>query len=346
MSNNEALAVLDRHVDLLRWLRTDSARIAIGDYLMSQMEKRTPFSKVYADSSLDSVSAEYCRMLSSELDESETYWVTAEMTQLIEASWASLDRRALGMHELPADRGFVEFAKPISVPQDRDHADEPDLWPRFDAISWSHINHVRAYEADGAANEHPGVLITYWESIPHAAEDTVKWEVNHGYDVRDVMRNLRAATGPTPYLPVHVTAWAFDLRWDDRASDTRPDWGIDLAGVMQRQALRTLWLMLKQELPAVTRLRPPRAQARRLGRSLATVPEVNVIDLRRRRRVAEQHEPGEGIEWSHRWIVNSHVRNQWYPSEGVHRQIFILAYEKGPEDKPLVVKDRVYRLVR
>jgi hypothetical protein len=52
-----------------------------------------------------------------------------------------------------------------------------------------------------------------------------------------------------------------------------------------------------------------------------------------------------GREWSHRWVVRGHWREQWYPSEGVHRLIWIEAFVKGPEDRPLIIKDTVFSVV-
>jgi hypothetical protein len=63
----------------------------------------------------------------------------------------------------------------------------------------------------------------------------------------------------------------------------------------------------------------------------------------RLRREAGDEPPGEEngeANYSHRFIVSGHWRNQWYPSEKLHRQIWISPYVKGPEDKPLIVRPR------
>jgi hypothetical protein len=61
--------------------------------------------------------------------------------------------------------------------------------------------------------------------------------------------------------------------------------------------------------------------------------DVKVIQLRR-----AEHESGaideRSIEWSCRWIVNGHWRNQPY-KDGAHKLIYIMPYVKGPDDKPL-----------
>jgi hypothetical protein len=60
-----------------------------------------------------------------------------------------------------------------------------------------------------------------------------------------------------------------------------------------------------------------------------------------------RQEPESEANYSHRFIVSGHWRNQWYASGQVHRQIWISPYVKGPEDQPLVVRPRrVFSLVR
>jgi len=53
------------------------------------------------------------------------------------------------------------------------------------------------------------------------------------------------------------------------------------------------------------------------------------------------------VEWSCRWIVHGHWRNQWCPSLGRHQPIYILPHIKGPDDKPLKVDSgRLFAVIR
>lgn len=67
------------------------------------------------------------------------------------------------------------------------------------------------------------------------------------------------------------------------------------------------------------------------------VSEIKVIELRRTER---QSSPsggggdGEAREWSCRWIVSGHWRNQPYKN-GERKLIYIMPFVKGPSDKPL-----------
>jgi hypothetical protein len=44
--------------------------------------------------------------------------------------------------------------------------------------------------------------------------------------------------------------------------------------------------------------------------------------------------------------VRGHWRNQWYPSMQAHRPKYIPEHIKGPEDKPLIVHDKLFSVDR
>jgi len=85
---------------------------------------------------------------------------------------------------------------------------------------------------------------------------------------------------------------------------------------------------------------------------LQTPPgDVKVIQLRRLDVQSGPRGPApagvDPIEWSCRWVVNGHWRNQYYPGVAEHRLIYILPFVKGPADKPLKVpKSTVFTVTR
>jgi hypothetical protein len=117
--------------------------------------------------------------------------------------------------------------------------------------------------------------------------------------------------------------------------------------------LHALWLLLNQTIAVqedehVERPALKRAKRRNL------IPKVTVIKMRR-----SEHPPhikGDSlIDWQYRWIVRSHwawricgadhpgaqpYKGGWAVRKWIH------FYEKGPEDKPLVVTDKVISLER
>lgn len=74
--------------------------------------------------------------------------------------------------------------------------------------------------------------------------------------------------------------------------------------------------------------------------------DVKVIQLRRAESEHTERTAGsDQVDWSCRWIVNGHWRNQPYKDD--HKLIYIMPFVKGPEDKPLRVPTHtVYQVNR
>ena len=106
-----------------------------------------------------------------------------------------------------------------------------------------------------------------------------------------------------------------------------------------------LFLLLNQTLVS-TREEIPERAARRRARKMKVPDRVTVIALRRH----ENHQRYEGetdVEWQHRWVVRGHWR--WQPHGEGRKQrtrIYIAPHIKGPDDKPLIITDKVYDLRR
>ena len=101
-------------------------------------------------------------------------------------------------------------------------------------------------------------------------------------------------------------------------------------------------VLMNQRLTRLSDFRTDRAGRKRAQSALAIdhePPLIKTVLLRRVDYVGGKREPGEAgtVNWSHRWLVSFHWREQWYPSENRHKSIAIQPYEKGPKDKPLWV---------
>lgn len=79
--------------------------------------------------------------------------------------------------------------------------------------------------------------------------------------------------------------------------------------------------------------RHTRRRAEREGQTAP--PYIKVVTLRRLEQDRKKDPSGEAPDWKWQWVVEGHWRHQFYPSEGVHRDIFIERFIKGPPDKPL-----------
>lgn len=72
--------------------------------------------------------------------------------------------------------------------------------------------------------------------------------------------------------------------------------------------------------------------------------DVTFIILRRPAPRRREDSEETTVAWRHRWLVNGHVRAQWYPSEQAHKPIWIAPYLKGPEDAPML--EHAYKVAR
>jgi hypothetical protein len=98
-------------------------------------------------------------------------------------------------------------------------------------------------------------------------------------------------------------------------------------------------LHLMNQRLATTVQSPLNRAMRRQGSPLIAryPPFVKVVTLRRLEEEREKAErDGENpVEWNWQWEVRGHWREQYYPSTKEYKTIFIEAYIKGPNDKPL-----------
>jgi len=107
--------------------------------------------------------------------------------------------------------------------------------------------------------------------------------------------------------------------------------------------IQAFWRLTQQYVTTPSKATPSRPSRRRAERDGFKSKDVVVVTLRRKSRPTASTGT---VDWSHQWIVNKHWRNQWYPSLGTHRYKYIDTYVKGPEDKPLIRKDRVFDVRR
>lgn len=79
--------------------------------------------------------------------------------------------------------------------------------------------------------------------------------------------------------------------------------------------------------------REVRRRAEREKRTL--VPKFKVVTLRRLELEREKSANPKAVDWEWQWVVRGHWRDHWFPSEKVHKKVFIEAFMKGPEGKPI-----------
>jgi hypothetical protein len=137
---------------------------------------------------------------------------------------------------------------------------------------------------------------------------------------------------------MHIIPWAFG----ESATPLMKEFG-SFTGT---ETLQCILRLMAQTIAVRTEGHAPRDTRKRLARADFPAKRITIVTLRRPE-AERDHGAHSDVHWTRRWIVDGHWRQQWYPSLGMHRQIWISPYVKGPTDLPLVVpKAHVYQFVR
>lgn len=293
----------------------------------------------------------------------ETFFVKEEMTDLILFASKKLEKTdAFDISLVPADKGFTYFEKPIPVTDIRGRTLYVNvfLWKKcFNEttgefqLSVSYWNDTERTPDDIATQvlstqswkEQMAILGRFhWVKSGCIFEGERLGEDELGLSEK-VLEETRKITFREDNIEKHEPL--SDEEWEAYKKEVlRPSTNIT----------RVMWayfLIMSQTLTEVAKQPAEnRTQRRRLERE--NLPsEVVVVQFRKRRYVsAGANEAGEenAVDWSHRWIVGGHWRWQPYKdpvSKGViKKRIWISPYVKGPDDKPLKTKERVYVLAK
>lgn len=251
------------------------------------------------------------------------YWVSPEMSDLVSAMAPTIPD---ALPQPPVEAGFVMFARSL---------------PGTDAATGGQI-YTTAFQ---------------WQPVmttlgPCLAIETYAWrDIVFAYSSMNEEEKQRFnEVLPSRLMPTGGGEWPTDSETSDFSKLTADDDIMQASLLEDRRLLSCFWALASQKITIEENWVPDRATRRQILReqgwkATAIPPAVRVIRLRE---PATRSRSGAGsdVEWSHRWIVGEHWRNQWYPASGQHRPKLIHAYQKGPVDKPFVVRETVRALVR
>ena len=273
---------------------------------------------------------EYQRLSTAEL-----FMATKEMSRLAVIAGESLPDFHLEPEDVPAPTGFLVFGAPIGSYVNTDSDLGIPIRVPIVAVSWGQ------YRPPGPPRG--GVWLTYytptdWRTI----EEVIAGDL--GRPVRQKERaRLRAMKGPLTW-----DNEAFMGYWIDRKASYAPGSSYDAALDVFApwwQTVRAVWLLMSQpNIAEVEVFDRPRTLRRRDEREGLNPGAVRLLHLRRPPAgsgVEGEDEVG-GREYTCRWMVRGHWRQQWYKSRDGHRPIWISPHIKGPEGKPLRTGETVH----
>lgn len=272
------------------------------------------------------------------LDRADLYYATGDMTALARGAGHTLPDMSLAPEDLPSTHGLIVYGESIGGYLDQRPGLEPAYTPIV-AASWGPWRPERL-----------GIPRPRWPGWSAGVRVTL-----YSPDPVDLLREgFEREFGRPPRTPAEermVRTAAAPLCWDSELIN--PFWKTDEPIPDDDRSsllatVRATWLLMSQSLrdpraPAqLDTVHADRAARRRLARAGDPAAPVRIVTLRDvRRPTAGGGSTEGGRDWSCRWMVSGHWRDQPYASQGAVRRIWINPYPKGPEDKPLRVRPTV-----
>lgn len=330
----------DTQMALWRWTRSPNGI----DWLTENYRVTTK--DIARESSKDLLKQLYAAE-NSKLFQSDPFYVSSEMCEVVDAAKTSFEPEPLLPTDLLSAFGFLYFEKPFQV---RDRFDSPMT---IAAISWAPIISESNKEAfKGSDNvlatlqqrdyteiwskeeEKPesvdGIALTIYSQTRFDSVDD---------DVRDHLKSI----GAPSLVPTHLTPWWFGMTFEGNEVDLQ---GNPTGAGWWWRISQTTFRLMQQQLSTRYNMRPDKQTRNEAKRRGFDEREIVVVRLRREKGKGND-ETRQDANYSHRFIVSGHWRNQFYRGSNVHRQIWISPYVKGPESLPLVVRPRrVYTWTR
>jgi hypothetical protein len=223
--------------------------------------------------------------------------------------------------------------------------------------------------ASPAASNSVNALLWGWTDQPDHSEPAILFSA---YVIEDGSRDLVMPGKP---LPSTRWYWPLKMSFHDMIAFNGVSWNQSYGPGGQYEAVPDIigrdetlrciselslffvmaCLWFKQTVPILTR-EPGHVERHARKRyvrehKLNEPPSVHVVALRKSQRTPAEHAEGDRVttarEYSCRWIVQGHPRLQRCgPGRKDQKLIWIDAYPKGPEDKPLRTRKTVFAVVR
>lgn len=264
------------------------------------------------------------------MQQADPVYVSAEMAEVIQFAAESFQPETVTATDLFTACGFAYMAKPLM------QIDVHGGTLPIRAISWIPIGSDTIAQEDPETQElsEGGLWMSYFT---HVDDDLALGRCND--EQASLMRRRLG----------HLTiVHSFFMPYDQRAWETIKNDRYLAAARRQWALAQVLWRLAMQVVRSVKVA--PRATRRDARRSGLDRDDVTVIQLRKEHHAVVDpsfnDSESEGEHYHVKFVVRGHWRNQWYPSVGRHRQIWITPYVKGPDWAPLKLTTRVFELVR
>lgn len=277
------------------------------------------------------------------LSKATTFIVEEKMNPLVRVAAADLPADfMIEEHMLPSEFGFLVWEEPWET------TDITGRLMRTRAVTWrvGQIADADAFIEDGAIERRPERAVIVHEYTDMSdMKDSFNRELYDAYEARDYdeyVRRLGRLQVHHRFIIVFGQTMGQGIKnipatWNDTQIQS---------AVGPVSAMIALWNLMGQKITTETKAEFSPKNERRWQRK-NVIPDVRVINLRRRSLSQAGEHEARKIDWRGQWRVKGH----WHPyrvgpGRAEIRHVYVSDYLKGPEDKPLIEQKKVYRLTR
>jgi hypothetical protein len=332
---------------MAEWVKAAEAQLELHRWFTSEKGRRWTRGWIHAETRNDPAKGDMYSLLnaveSQKLLTADAIWVAPEISDVIDAARESFRPEPMEQEDFITHTGFLYFDKPLYM-LDRNYKRVS-----VGAISWCPVVFKPEDEPTPELEEEGSLLVNSLapEDLPNgettwgmcfAIYSSARAE---GDAYSETHRKAVEIEGATELIPLHYASIIFGNELDE--GQTLDAEGRYTAADEWWKLVQTSLRLMQQRIATHSDAALPRPTRKRAARAGLSLNEVMVVRLRRPTVKQNGDDEGTTVEWTHRWIVDGHWRNQWYPSRMSHRQVWISPYVKGPDDKELIVKRRFYK---
>jgi len=318
---------LDTQLDTWRWFREELGARELRGFAESFMEKAIDpeqhgLGPEELQAAIHSANWKQASALGKAIEaiprmlwQADPIYVDHEMMPLVDAAVGSWKAEPLIETDILIPTGFLLLPRPVYV------TDIHQKSMSVRAFLW----HPSVIINEVTEEETSGIVLCLFSNM----DDPDDYQPDE--EIIRYLRHMRT----TKLALCHIVGWPYGENTHQKGGANN---GVEIVQCILR--------LMAQTIAVRSEAHAPRAIRKRIERANFPTKRITVVTLRRPEgeRDPDAH---RDVAWTRRWIVDGHWRNQWHPSLGIHRQIWISPYVKGPTDLPLVVpKAHVYQFVR
>lgn len=278
------------------------------------------------------------------LADTDNYYVSPQMVELAQSVAPTMPDEVLLPNDVPCDVGWMKLGRPFRM------IDVRMKYLSMTSLMWCVVgDYVRVWHFTHRDDMTDSVNLDLFERFGEVAYRKLPMmSLTHVFEMKFGEELPRGISWDTA-LPFDAKVEIDEIVNPDGTKSLRLSTDQEIDITQQPTYVRSplaefilcIWRLCQQALATITVEQAGRQTRRRAMKQNLPDKPVSVVTLRR---IDHKDHGDSHVEWTHRWLVSGHWRHQ--PIKDGYRWVYIHPYLKGPDDKPILIRQRVKALIR